>query len=331
MRGNLSTRIAVAACGVLLIAGSTLGQDKPKTESPSLAISKAFKLSGYTQFQYVDWKMGADSFSVRRSRLVLGGDIMKNMRYKLQVEVAKSFALLDATMEYQFSKQAQIRIGQFQVPFSLENLTSTAELDVINRSQAEEKLVPGRDISAQGRDIGAAFFGTHSVLEYTVGVFNGSGINKADVDSHKDVGGRVVVRPFKSLSVGGSFYIGKQTLTVDSPLVKRDRFGLDMALLIDRVSVRAEYIAAKDDIVSKNGWYLQGGYFVLPKKVQAVLKYDVLDVNTSLAGDRVGRYTAGVNWVLSGRTKLQLNYENYRRQSGEANNHAVLAQLQVAY
>ena len=325
-------RAAVVVLGTILVAGASFGQDKAKTETPSLAISKAFKLSGYTQVQYVDWKTGtADSFSISRSRLTLGGDIMKNMHYKLQVDVAKTFTLLDAIVEYEFSKLAQLRAGQFLLPFSMENLTSVADLDVINRSQVEEKLAPGRDNSAQGRDAGIALFGTHSIFEYTVGVFNGAGINKADVDSHKDVGGRIVLHPVKELSVGGSFYRGKQGLTTGSPLLRRDKIGIEMALVLDRASVKAEYISAKDDTISKDGWYLQGGFFVMPKKVQAVVRYDVLDVNTSLSGDRMGRYTAGLNWILSGKTKLQVNYENYRSQSGKANNQAFLAQFQVSY
>jgi phosphate-selective porin len=327
-----SVRAAALALGALLLFGRvSFGQDKAKTETPSLAISKAFKLSGYTQVQYVDWKTGVDSFSVRRSRLTLSGDILKNMRYKLQVDVSKTFTLLDAVVEYEFSKLAQLRVGQFLLPFSQENLTSVADLDVINRSQVEEKLAPGRDNSAQGRDAGVALFGSQSIFEYTVGVFNGAGINKADVDNRKDIGGRVVLHPLSELSVGGSFYLGKQHPAAGSPLVRRDKYGLEMALLVDRASLKAEYIAAKDDIVSKNGWYVQGGYFVVAKKIQAVLRYDVLDVNTSISGDRVGRTTAGLNWVISGKTKIQVNYENYRSQSGKADNQALLAQFQVSY
>jgi len=54
-------------------------------------------------------------------------------------------------------------------------------------------------------------------------------------------------------------------------------------------------------------------------------------MNRTLSGDRVGRYTAGVNWFLSGRTKLQLNYELYKLESGKTDNQAILAMLQVAY
>jgi phosphate-selective porin len=318
-----------ALLAVLILAGASFGQDKK--EPTFLSISKAFKLSGWTQFQYVGWDKGVDSFSIRRSRLTLAGDILKNMHYKLQVDFAKTPTLLDAIIEYEFSQAFQLRVGQFLVPFSLENLTATSDVDMINRSQPEEKLAPGRDNASQGRDAGIAVFGNASIVEYTAAIVNGAGFNKPDTNSHKDLVGRVVLHPLKYLSVGGSFYKGKQSATAEAPLVTRDKAGLEMALVLDRASLKSEYYYAKDDKLTRNGWYVQGGYFVLPKKVQALVKYDVVDMNRTLSGDRVGRYTAGVNWFLSGRTKLQLNYELYKLESGKTDNQAILAMLQVAY
>jgi len=114
-----------ALLAVLILAGASFGQDKK--EPTFLSISKAFKLSGWTQFQYVGWDKGVDSFSIRRSRLTLAGDILKNMHYKLQVDFAKTPTLLDAIIEYEFSQAFQLRVGQFLVPFSLENLMKLSE------------------------------------------------------------------------------------------------------------------------------------------------------------------------------------------------------------
>ncbi len=326
-------RLGAAAAMLLLLAGAAFAQDKEKDkkESPSLAISKAFKLSGWTQVQYVDWKTGMDSFSVRRSRLTLSGDIMKNMHYKIQMDIAKTPTLLDASVDYEFSKAVQLRVGQFMVPFSLENVTGTSDIDMINRSQPEEKLVPGRDNSAQGRDVGVSVFGTYSVVDYTAAILNGAGINKADTNSHKDLAGRVVFRPIDHLAVGGSVYLGKQSAAAEAPLVKRDKAGLELALVYPRASLKAEYYFAKDDTISRDGWYVQGGYFVLPKKVQVLLKADALDMNRDLDGDRINRYSAGVNWFIAGRTKLQVNYEIYDGELEKNDNHAILAQFQVAF
>jgi phosphate-selective porin len=327
----LLRRLFAAAMGLVLLAGASFAQDKDKKETPFVSISKMFKLSGYTQVQYVGWKTGVDNFSVRRSRLTLSGDIMKKMRYKLQMDIAKTPTLLDAMMEYEFSKAFQLRVGQFLIPFSLENVTATSDVDMVNRSQPEEKLAPGRDNSAQGRDVGVSVFGTYSIVDYTVALLNGAGINKADTNSHKDLAGRVVVRPIEHLAVGGSYYLGKQSATPEAPLVTRDKAGLELALVYPRASLKAEYYFAKDDTISRDGWYVQGGYFVLPGKVQVLLKADSVDMNRDLAGDRVNRYTAGVNWFIAGKTKLQLNYEIYDGEVEKNDNQAILAQLQVAF
>jgi phosphate-selective porin OprO and OprP len=253
------------------------------------------------------------------------------MHYKLQIEFAKTPAILDANIEYEFCKPAKIRVGQFLVPFSLENVTGTSDVDMINRAQPEEKLVPGRDNASQGRDVGIAVFGNYSIVEYTVAIVNGPGINKSDTNSHKDLVGRVVVHPLKYLAVGGSLYKGKHSAAAEEPLVTRDKAGLELALLIDRASLKAEYLYAKDDKLTRNGWYAQAGYFIMREKVQALVKCDMVDMNRVLSGDRVDRYTAGVNWFLSGRTKFQLNYELYKLESGKIDNKAILAMFQVAY
>ena len=92
-----------------------------------------------------------------------------------------------------------ITVGQFKIPFSLENLTSTNKLELIDRSQAVEALAArGKDVigNQNGRDIGIQVGGSlikkrnGSLLEYRLGVFNGSGINMADTANEaKDMAG----------------------------------------------------------------------------------------------------------------------------------------------
>jgi phosphate-selective porin len=319
--------ISLAVC--VLASGLLAAQEKK--EYPAVTASQPIKFSAYGQFLSSFWDEGTDSFSVRRLRMILSGNVMKNVLFKVQADVARSPILLDALVEFGFSKSASLRIGQFLVPFSLENLTSTSDLDTINRSQVEEKLCPGRDNSSQGRDIGLMALGKYSIVEYSLGLFNGSGTNKADTNSYKDLGARVVLRPHASLSVGASLWDGKQNASQTAGLVARDRLGLDFAFVRDRISLKGEYIRAKDDTTTKDGWYLQGGYTILEKKLQAVVKFDTLDVNRSLAQDRVNLWTLGANWFLSGKTKLQVNYEIYTLESGKRTNSALLAQFQAAF
>jgi phosphate-selective porin len=320
---------ALVALAATLLPGS--GRAEEPKESPLVTAARSLKLSGYFQVLAADWDKDVDTFSLRRARASLTGDLVKNLKFKLMVELVRSPALLEAFVEFEPSKTIGLRFGEFKVPFSFENVASDSDLDMVNRPAVVEALVPGRDNGSTGRDIGAVFYGTASVVDYTFGLFNGSGINKADTDSHKDWAGRVVVHPLKFISFGGSLYRGMQSPSANVPLVKRNREGLEAELVLDGFSARGEYVHAEDDLISKAGWYAQAGFFVLPKKLQALLRYDVLDLDRSVAGDAKNVITFGLNWFILGRTKLQVNYEIHRLQSGGREKSGLLAQFQAGF
>ena len=328
-RQKLPKTAALALLAALLIPAAVRA-DETK-ESPVTTALKSLTLSGYFQVEGIAWDKGVDTFSLRRARPVLSGVLLKNLKFKISVDLVKSPVLLDALVEFEPSKAAGVRLGQFLVPFSLESVTPTADLDMVNRAAVVDTLSPGRDNGSSGRDIGAAFYGTYSIFEYTVGLFNGAGINKSDTNSHKDWAGRVVLRPFRFLALGGSIYRGRQSATATDPLLKRDREGFDAAFVCQRVSLKGEYLHATDDLVSKSGWYVQGGFFALPAKLQALVRYDTIDPDRAVAGDAQDVVAFGVNWFIKGRTKLQVNYEIHTLEGGAHQKSGLLAQFQVGF
>lgn len=334
MRGRTKSSMiaggALAILAVALLCGPAAAEDKK--ESPLVTAAKSLKLSGYAQFLAADWaREGTDTFSLRRARLSLSGGIVKNLKFKIQVELVKSPALLDAQIEYEPTKAVGLRFGQFLVPFSLESVTSTADTDMINRTTVVDNLAAGRDNGSSGRDVGAVLYGSWSILEYTAGLVNGAGINKSDTNNHKDFSGRLVLRPLKFLAVGGSLYRGKQTVAADEPLVARDKEGLEAVLSVKGVTVKGEYIHAKDDLVSKSGWYVQGGCLFLKGKVQPLVRYESLDLDRSVSGDAKRVAAAGLNWFIFGKTKLQVNYEIHLLEGGGRQKSGLLAQFQAAF
>ena len=313
---------------LLLCAGAAPAQNL--TSQPAVTSSRAFQLTGYTQILYKhDWTSGSDGFQVRRSRLGLSGEIAKNISFKCLFEVAKTPYLIDAQVDVTFSKEVAFRFGQFKVPFSLESYTSTTDLDTVNRTQVVDKLSPGRDIGASGRDIGALFQVRWSIADVNMALLNGSGINKADTDKHKDIAGRLVIEPLDWLKVGASVYEGE--VTTSSGPVRRDRTGLEIALARSDFSFKAEYIAAADGLLKANGWYAQAGYFIVPKQVQAILKFDSFDKNRSAGSDRSDALTVGVNWFFTSKTKLQVNYERIRLETGKVLGSSFLAHFQAGF
>lgn len=314
----------------LFLFGGVYAEGKDKEEFSSLKCL-FLELDGYTQVRYTRGEDDPDGFSIKRARVGLKGDILKHINYRLQIDTIKSPVLLDAQIEISFIPQAKLTFGQFKVPFSLENLTSSYALDTINRSQTVENLCPGRDIGAQGRDIGLTFSGEFSWIEYSLGIFNGSGINKKDINEKKDIVGRFVFEPANVISLGLSHYRGKYSPFFRFPPLDRERTGADVFFNRGQLSIKGEYIFAKDDQTKKYGWYVQGGFFIIPEKIQTIVKYDTFDENRDVREDRIDVITFGLNWFFSEKTKLQVNYEYHKEEANWTSKNVILAQFQAGF
>ncbi len=99
----------------------------------------------------------------------------------------------DVFVNYGPSPWTNLQVGQFYLPFTLENRISDNTTPFLERSLAV------RDLGAPlQRDIGAMFWGESPdrVFYYAVALLNGDGPNRPNPDSRYDVAGRVVVRPF---------------------------------------------------------------------------------------------------------------------------------------
>ncbi|MBI2844208.1 MAG: hypothetical protein HYX78_12475 [Armatimonadetes bacterium] len=244
--------------------------------------------------------------------------------------------LLDAVIGYKLAGDNKLNIGQFKIPFSLENLTSSTNLDLINRSQVVEALVPGRDIGAQGRDVGVQFSGIKNLaedgakqIEYYMGLFNGAGINAGDDNDRKDPAVRFVLRPgLEGLSLGLSHYNGATGATRADHV----RTGGEAVYFYGPWALKIEYIAGKDGSVHRKGHYA-----TLVRKFRPLLhgavRFDRLDPNTGAANDVTSTFTAGLSWFLNkdGYSRWQLNYEHRWEQGAQISNDQILAQFQAGF
>ncbi|MBV9950162.1 MAG: hypothetical protein JOZ69_25200 [Myxococcales bacterium] len=103
----------------------------------------------------------------------------------------------DVYVNYAPSPWANFELGQFLVPFTLENPLGD------NTTPFLERSLPVRNIGVPLlRDIGLMFWGEapDQTLYYKVSVLDGDGPNRVNVDSRYDVAGRVVARPFVKTS-----------------------------------------------------------------------------------------------------------------------------------
>lgn len=310
-------------------------EEKEAQKEFALIAGKPIKISGYTQVRFKQDKSSIDGFDVRRARLDFKGDVTERFDYRLQTEFAgASVKLIDAIIGYKFNSRLKFSAGQFLIPISLENISSNLKLETINRSQVVEALAArGKDIigNQNGRDIGIQFAGTGSFVDYTIGAFNGSGVNTADTNRQKDIAGRLVFHPNKDILIGGSYYSGKYFDTTASANT-RDRAGADISYTKNDVSLKAEYLKGKDSLTKRAGWYAQAGYYFIPKKFQNIIKYDSYDPNTSKDKDETKVYTYGINWFFDKSAFVQVNYELKDEAEGkEKSNNVFSGQLTLQF
>lgn len=257
-----------------------------KVKSFPVNAAKKISLAGYTQIRYqaLEETGKVDGFDIRRARVDLKGKLSPYWAYRLQFDLAGTPKLIDAYAELKVNDYLNITFGQAKIPFSLENITSSPKLELIDRSQVVEALTArGKDLGGNqnGRDIGILLGGNllklkdRPVVDYRLGVYNGSGINTADKDETKDYAARLIFYPVTGLAFSGALYNGSRfvpevktgtVVTTPSKSVDRNRFGFDLSYDRKNFSLRSEYIYGKDDVTEREGYYLLGGYYLLQKK-----------------------------------------------------------------
>ena len=333
------------------------------------------RLRGQFLGEYKKPKGGDDNlgFRVRRLRVTWDGNAFAPwMKYKFQYDFSKGGELKDLKLSFAKNRMFVPVVGQYKVPFNRETLNSSSALQLVDRSIVS-------DYFKYDRDIGVGAYGLlgDGMVRYELGGFQAQGVNQSVDSGDKGLlwAGRVqaAVIGGKAKKVKENF-AKKPTLTVGASVAgidveggkdtnlgrvnKVDR-GSDFAdgkitsITADinyrdpRFNLTGEYIGrwANPDAAGATafdyGFRTQGGFFVMPKKVElagrfAMVKFD--DVAGDLAPelDNVWTYTQGFNYYFSGnhKWKLQLDY-TYQRETNMAgakdNESMVRAQVQAYF
>lgn len=138
------------------------------------------------------------NFLVRRARIGIDATLFKYLDLKVEGNFAGTTDLTDGYIDLKYFPEARLRGGQFKVPFSFEELTSSRFIDFVERSVVNN-LVPARDV---GIMLHGGLLG--GMVEYGAGVFNGGGQNAAETNDSKDFAGRLLVRPLKGMNLPGA-------------------------------------------------------------------------------------------------------------------------------
>lgn len=298
-----------------------------KTTTWDKIVARLPHVSGYIQLRYQWDDADESSFTVRRARLDFKGDIAPKLDYRLQVEFASKVQIVDAFVQYKPFRQLNIKAGQYKVPFSIENTEYVPlKFEFIEYPMALRKLmgfsevIGGETLSATGRDMGLTLYGGfgkrdgRNWITYDLGVFNGSGINKADNNRSKDVVARLSVYPVEGLTVSGSYYWGEY----GKAYIERQRYAAGICYDRGPVVIRSEWVGGRTGIVAtesapanhlnSDGWYAMLGWRAL-RSLMPVARYECFYANSDVrSSTRQTNYTAGLLWQPLKQLRLQANY-----------------------
>ena len=239
---------------------------------------------------------GSDTFDMRRARLGFEGQFKKYYKFKVQTDMAATNKLDEAYLNIAWWKPAQLQFGQFKMPSMLEEMTSSNNIDFMERSMANSG-VPGKERGAMLH--GAPVGGLTYALAFSTGegqnnsendirvdsvdtlarvtaniaemadiknmvIHTGVNYSRGDLDQASDVGydGRTEAR-------GVTFFnAGSIAAIADDTEIERDRFGLEGAVAYGPVKLQSEWTkvghdfdtagtAATDGSLDIESWYAQ--------------------------------------------------------------------------
>ena len=325
----------------LALAALALTSASAQENTPKLSVLSDIKFSGYvmSQYQYTGQdSKESNSFNIRMVRMALEGRLMKDFYWKVQLQVngntsdlGSSPRMVDAFAEWQKYEAFKIKAGQFKRPFTFENPMHPITQGFMGYSQNVSKLAGFSDRTGEhasnGRDIGVQIQGDliknaagRNLLHYQVGVFNGQGTNRKDVDQRKDVIGGIWVSPVKGLRIGAfgwtgsSARKGKWDVTdANHNVVKNEDGSVKThsgvrSLSKNRYAFSAEY-AANDWTVRSEYIHSQGYGFT--KSLTSGKETDC-NVNYAAGDQADGFYALMIAPVISKKLYAKARYDLYR-------------------
>jgi phosphate-selective porin len=286
-------------------------KDKPKEaprgfrwdDHPSLHLGRGTRIDFRARFQAdlrgseasVDLPEEETGLDIAKRRVGIAGEIRNAVDFQIEAELGSDDLWRDVYANYRQYNAVQVQGGRFKLPFSLDENTSSTNLDFVYRSRAASELAPGRDfgIMVHGRVLDRA-------LAYEAGVFDHDGRNartqepEGRVYGGRTLAARVTFQPFRaekswrndfqvgaaltgsSLEEGLPDLRGRTSLNVRfyRPDVwvegHRRRVGAELRWRPGPFSVKSEYIRVTDERLGQSvddtdlsplvatGWYVSG-------------------------------------------------------------------------
>ena len=289
--------------------------------------------------------LGQRRFRARRVKTSMEGVVFGDVKYKIQANWVGTPILEDAYLQYSRNPLAQLWVGRGKAFFGRQELTSSGKQQFVDRSLFSGRFHPGRDT-------GVALVGEvpSKVLEYQVGIYNGSGIasNSNDNDDFMTTA-RVVWHPMGMIGLEESALdypsrpkvaIGLAALqneTGTGATVQDDsRLAAELAFKYLGLNAVAEYVTEDRDTpagqLDTEGYLVQLGYLFPNQKFELAGRYGLVSPDTPADRDQTETGVA-FSWYISKHDyKLQADYrtvEDLAQSATSANREYDEARLQL--
>lgn len=275
------------------------------------------KVSGFVQAGYTadDNENVNNTFYIKRARMSLSGNLLKEgekkIDWKMQAEFSGDPKLIDFYVKYAFNDHIGIQLGQAKTPLSYENSEySPVKLEMIDYSLVVRNLA--MSYGCTGRDLGVQLFGKflpqdgYSLITYQAGLFNGNGINSinnSDDNQGKDFIGRIMVNPFKELTLS-AYNLSRMGESKNPYNFARTGFGANYDT--ESLYGRVEYMSGYANGLQQTGAYALAGY-KFNESLNAGIRYDYYTANVD-GKAKSDHITAGVSYYPVKNLRLQANY-----------------------
>jgi hypothetical protein len=245
-----------------------------------------------------------DTFFLRKAEIGVKGHVAPYVDFSLELDPVRPADPLRRTyIRLTHVPWLHLKLGLEKAPLGLEELTSTAQIPFVERSEVNDRF-------AAAEELGVHLESHWPHALFQLSVTNGGRRLLRDNNSHKDVSARIVWGPCSWFSFGVATWQGR----IGIEELERDRYNVEFKLGSNFSGFQSEFYRAQDGNLWSSAYYLSG-YRAFPMKrtwlthLQPVLRYEQIDRNDGNKLEELRLLTLGLSFMLDEhRSKFQINF-----------------------
>ncbi len=259
---------------------------------------------------------------------------------------AKAVELIDWWASYNKNPALSVQFGQWKVPWNRQRVISSSKQQLIDRASAQDEFTMGRQVGAMihgklfdkkfeyyagmfngnGRNEKSNENNEHLYIARVswnpFGAF-GKGIGEQESDiawsekpkAHLSAAiafdgaadetialkrvGKITAKEVDRTSIVGEYGLKYKGFSTKAEFYWRKYDGIDTSIIEPNPSTK----------VIDRGFFVQGGYFLIPKKFEVAGRYSLVDFDNQRKVDAKRETTAGLSWFFNGHGhKVQANW-----------------------